>query len=81
MDNLKLVGVGCYGKPETVARMFTKMVKVYPIDMHMQPELNTLSGVRLGLDDNVLKLSIVSKSNAPSPENRPADSFSLIFEP
>lgn len=79
MDNLKMVGVGCFGKPETVARLFAKMVKTYPIDMHLQPSVNTISGFRLGLDDKVLKLSVFSKPNTPMPVNDATDNFSLIF--
>ena len=81
MDNLKIVGVGCFGKPETVERLFTKMVKFYPIDMHMQPAVNPISGFRLGLDNNVLKLSVFSKPSALSEGNVSPDKFSLIFEP
>jgi len=80
MDNLKVVGVGCFGKPETVARLFTKMVKIYPMDMHLQPSVNAISGFRLGLDNQVLKLSVISKRRVRKSGNEPADNFSLIFE-
>ena len=80
MDNLKMVGMGCYGKPETVSRMFRKVVKIHPIDMHLQPSVDAISGFRLGLDDNVLKLSVLSKPNVMGQANRPANKFSLIFE-
>ena len=80
MDNLRMVGVGCYGKPETVSRLFRKMVKIHPIDMHLQPSVEAISGFRIGLDDNVLMLSVLSKPNAVGRVNRSTDNFSLIFE-
>ena len=80
MDNLKMVGMGCYGKPETVSRMFRKMVKIHPIDMHLKPSVEAISGCRLALDDNVLKLSLTLKPNTLVPGKQTSDNFSLIFE-
>ena len=80
MDNLKLVGVGCFGKSETVARFFNKMARVYPIDMSMPSSLDAISGVRLGLEDDVMTLSLFSKSIPQTAGNESTDNFSLIFE-
>ena len=80
MDNLKVVGVGCFGKPETVTRLFARMVKMYPIDMHLKPSVNAISGFRLGLDNQVLKLSVFSKPKVQKQGNESPGNFSLIFE-
>ncbi len=31
MDNLRIVGVGCFGKPKTVARVFKKIIESYTL--------------------------------------------------
>jgi len=59
MDNFRVVGVGCFGKPETVARMFTKKVRVYAPEKDIEPEARTISGFYLGEDGSGAKTVVV----------------------
>jgi hypothetical protein len=78
MDKLKVIGVGCYGKPETVSRFITKKVSGYNSEKGFKPEPTSISGFYLGLDNQVLKLSVFSKRNG---RHQVVDNFSLLFEP
>ncbi len=78
MDTLKVVGVGYYGKPETVARFFKKMVSAYDPGKGAKPKSTSISGFYLGLDNQVLKLSVFSKRKG---RHQVVDNFSLLFEP
>ena len=78
MDTLKVVGVGYYGKPDTVARFFTKMVNAYNPKKGVKPESTSISGFYLGVDNQVLKLSVFSKKKG---RHQVVDNFSLLFEP
>jgi hypothetical protein len=78
MDNFRVVGVGCFGKPETVTRMFTKKVRIYAPEKDIEPESRSISGFYLGEDDQALKLSLFSRRSG---HNMVVNNFSLILEP
>jgi hypothetical protein len=75
MNHLKIVGFGCFGKPETVARMLAKKLSVFISEKGFRSEMNSIYGFYLGLDDKVLNLRVLSKRSG---QNRVIDNFPLI---
>ena len=66
MEDLKVVGFGYFGKPETVMRVFEKTVENYTVSYEI-PRLSSfeadgalyrINGFSLGFDEKALNLSI-----------------------
>ena len=72
MEQLRLVGVGYFGKPEMVARVFNKISKDYrtiykipclsAIENAFGPESVQITGFLLGYKNQALRISLFTKT-------------------
>ena len=74
MEKLKLIGVGCYGKPDRVVRLFNKISKDYEmiydipclsaLKNALGPESVQISGFSLGYKKQTLRISLFVKKGS-----------------